>query len=254
MIALLEPLFQGEWAPLGETLDCTPRPPDGAVKVADLLTQPELLADILARHARRWRSTEMRAVASAWSLSYLWALLPPVVAAASVLQHGFPVDPARMWLSLDEDGEPLRFHILDEGHPWPGTDAATRFAPLVWTHLLPLVTALNRQARVPAKILWGNAARHIESVLDEALILTGQAPHIAEDLAHLLHCPSWPGHARNPLQGVQRQVIHIDKGQTERITLHQQCCLYYLLPDEGYCGACPLAPQYRKLKDAAPPE
>lgn len=222
------------------------------MKVSDLLTQPDLLAEVLARHARHWRSTEMRAVASAWSLSYLWALLPPVVAAASVLQHGFPVDPAQMWLSLDENGEPLRFHILDEGQPLSGLGTAARFGPLVWTHLLPLVSALSRHARVPSKILWGNAARHIESVLDEALTLTAQAPHIAEDHARLLHGPSWPGHVRNPLQGVQRQVIHIENGQPERLTLHQQCCLYYLLPDEGYCGACPLAPQYRKLKDAAP--
>ena len=45
----------------------------------------------------------LAALASVWSLTYLWRLLPPVVAAASVLQRVLPVDTTQARLALAED-------------------------------------------------------------------------------------------------------------------------------------------------------
>ena len=40
--------------------------------------------------------------------------------------------------------------------------------------------------------------------------------------------------------------IAIEDGAATTITLHRQCCLFYRLPGQGYCGACPLAPEHRR--------
>ncbi len=247
MIPLLVPIFQGEWAAYGEALACAPQPPAGALRVADLVADPALLAGLLQAHARhlRVRKPDLRPVASAWSMHYLNALLPPVTAAASLLQHVFPMAPAQVWLSLAEGSVPRRFHIPHEGQPFPGADTAARYAGLLGEHLAPLFEQLTRLTRIAPKILWGNAARYLEPVLEQGLALSGHAPAIAKDLQYLLHQPRWDGED-NPMFAVQRKVVRMHSGMPEHLSLHRQCCLYYLLPEEGYCGACPLAPESRK--------
>lgn len=257
MIGLLEPLFRGAWAPYGETLACAAQPPADALRVADLLCDPALLANALRRHAAHLgASGDLRPVASVWSLHYLWALLPPVVAAASVLQHAFPVLPTQMSVTLNGAGEPTCFYIPDEGATCAGAGTASRFDGLLRGHLQPLFAALSRQARVAPKILWGNAARYLDSIFEQALRLAHDAPAIAQDREHLLNMPVWADGSNNPLHTRQREAMHIEEdGGASAITLHRQCCLYYLLPGEGYCHACPLAPQYAKgpkLRAAAP--
>ncbi|MQE66372.1 siderophore-iron reductase FhuF, partial [Vibrio parahaemolyticus] len=69
MIPLLTPLFQGEWAPLGEALACSPRWPPDAIQVSHLIRDDRLLAGAIRQHARRRGVTgdDLRAAASAWS-------------------------------------------------------------------------------------------------------------------------------------------------------------------------------------------
>lgn len=256
MIALLEPIFKGEWAPLAETLICAPTPPVGAVLVAQLLREPGLLDTLIRHHARRLGAVgqDLRPAASAWSLAYLDVLLPPMVAAASVLQHRFPAHAECISVLLSDDGAPLGFHIGDTGSALSGTDTATRFDPLIRGHLEPLFAAISRQTRLAGKILWGNAARRLEGIFEQALQFTGNATDIAQDRDHLLLNHLWSGGCANRLYGKQRVVISADNGHSPApLKLHRQCCLYYLLPDEGFCGACPLAPQHHKLRGAEPP-
>ena len=247
MIPLLTPLFQGEWAPLGEALACAPRWPPDAIQVSHLIRDDRLLASAIRQHARRRGVTgeDLRAAASAWSMDYLWALLPPVAAAASVLQHGFPMRADQVAVELDGTGTPTRFHIAREGSSMAGEPAAVRYGPLLWHHLEPLFAAIARQTHLPQKILWANAARYLQTILEQALALTGDAPHVAADQHALLHEPHWPDHQRNPLYARQREARRIEDGTPVTIRLHRQCCLYYRLPGHGYCGACPLDPQHR---------
>lgn len=253
MIARLEPIFRGDWAPYSESLACTPCPPADALRVADLLGDATLLAGLLRRHALHLGCSDLRPVASAWSLHYLWALLPPIVAGASLLGHAFPVRPEEMHVQFDADGEALRFHVSDEGCPRPDADTAARYDALLWQHLDPLFTALSRLARVAPKILWGNAARYLGSIFEQGLALSGRAPCIVRDHDQLLERPTWPDGRINPLHTPRRQALDSGEGgHVTPVTLHRQCCLYYLLPGEGYCVACPLSPRYRKLKGAAP--
>ncbi|WP_440532060.1 siderophore-iron reductase FhuF [Variovorax sp. YR566] len=246
MIAMLEPLFQGNLAPHGEALQCAPQPPAGALRVADLVHSPELLGRVLRLHASHLgvEGKDLRAVASAWSLDYLGMLLPPVAAAASVLQHGFPVAADQVWVRLGPHAHPLSFHIRELGQPQRGATTEERYSALLRQHLEPLFSALCRLTGIAAKILWGNAARNLEPVLDQALALTGRSPPIAGDRQQLLHNPAWPAWS-NPLPGRQREIRVRLEGRERTVKLHRQCCLFHLLPREGYCGACPLSPAHR---------
>jgi len=239
MIPLLEPLFQGELAKHGEKLQCVDTVPADAVQVAELARSPALLADVLQRNAR-YRGVggaDWRAVASAWSLEYLAMLLPPVMAAASMLQHAFPIAAEHTWVRLDAHGGPLGFHIRHPGRSQHGADAAERYEPLLWKHLAPLFAALSGLTRIAPKILWSNTVRLMEPVFDLALAATGGAPSIAHDRQLLLYTAAWPRDLRaNPLHGRRRNAP---------VKLHRECCLNYLLPHEHHCNACPLAPEHR---------
>jgi ferric iron reductase protein FhuF len=251
VIPLLQPLFQGDWARYAETLACDP-PPADAHSLIDLIAEGGPLASVLHRQAEALRCADLRPVASAWSLDYLWALLPPVVAAASVLQHVFPVRANTTRLLLGPQGEPLRFHIADEGRQLAGAPVALRYDDLLWHHLQSLFAALHPEARVPLKILWSNAARYLEEVLEQALHLTGGAPHIEHDRLLLLDSPRWPDGRPNPLHLRRREAPCIQDDETRPLKLHRECCLYYRLPGEDYCGACPLAPQHRRVRGSGP--
>lgn len=245
MIPLLEPIFRGELAPLGERLMCAPEIPSGAVRVSDLVGSGALLADVLNRHAKVYRVTggDMRAVASAWSLEYLSALLPPVVAGASMLHHGFPVAASQMWVQIDDYGESASFHIRELGTSLCGANTAQRYAPLISQHLSPLFAAIAELTRIAPKILWGNTARILEPVLDQGALLANGSASLIQDREHLLRSADWPKGTTNPMYGRQREVVRWQEGRPALVKLHRQCCLNHLLPDEGYCSICPLAPQ-----------
>ncbi|MDQ0024409.1 ferric iron reductase protein FhuF [Variovorax paradoxus] len=239
MIPLLEPLFQGELAAHGEKLQCADMVPADAVRVAELARSPALLADVLQRNAR-YRGVsgaDWRPVASAWSLEYIAMLLPPVMAAASMLRHVFPIAAEHTWVRLDAHGGPVGFHIRHPGQSQHGADAAERYELLLWQHLAPLFTALCGLTRLAPKILWSNTVRLMEPVFDVALAATDRAPSIAHDRQLLLHTATWPRDLRaNPLHGRLRNAP---------VKLHRECCLNYLLPHEHHCNACPLAPEHR---------
>ncbi|MFM9926619.1 siderophore-iron reductase FhuF [Variovorax sp. H27-G14] len=272
MIALLEPLFRGDLAPHGEALQCAPHPPAGALRVADLVRSPDLLGRVLRQHAAHLgvAGADLRAVASAWSLRYLGTLLPPTAAAASVLQHVFPMAADQVWVRLDAHAHPLSFHIRELGRPQRGASTQARYSALLREHLEPLFSALRHLTGIATKILWGNAARNLEPVLDQALALTGGAAPIANDRQQLLHNPAWGAGSpssneangadaadaadafeavemvwANPLPGPQREIRVRFQGRDQAVKLHRQCCLLHLLPGEGYCGVCPLSPKHR---------
>ncbi len=250
MIALLEPIFQGDWRPYGASLTCGPAPA-GALRVAQLLDDQALLDTLVRRHADNLGTDDMRPAASSWSNAYLEELLPPVAAAATILHHVFPASAADMALTLDEHGVVAAFHIANLGAALPGAEAHRRYQTLLAGHLAPLFARLSRRCRVPEKILWGNVARFLDNLFREAAALPGAAgARAAHDGAALLAQPQWPDGSRNPLYTRARTVLlpQAPAGGEQHVTLHRQCCLYYLLPGEGYCGRCPLDPVYLSSK------
>lgn len=235
MMDVLTPVFRGQWESFGTAVRCAPPPPH-AIRLATLLATPALLADALRTHARHCGSDDLRPVASAWSRRYLEALVPPVAVAATLLRHRFELQPELVWLTLDTDGAPHRFHLSDQGHAHPQIDTGPRYEALLHQHLAPLFQALSQLGAVPPKILWGNAARAIGNVLAYLPPLEPDLglPGLAQRDRHMLiDSPLQADGRRNPLYSKPCG------------TLYRQCCLLYLMPPEEYCEGCPLDPQYR---------
>ncbi|MEC5161368.1 MULTISPECIES: siderophore-iron reductase FhuF [unclassified Janthinobacterium] len=258
MIALLEPLFQGERRAYGESLSYAPRFPPDALPVSRLLADPTLLAQSVRRFADRLGTDDLRPAASAWSYSYLGALLPPLAAAATLLRHRFPADANDMAVSLDHHGGVARFHIRALGGA--GADTVECYDALLRGHLTPLFAQLGRQSGLAQKTLWGNLARLLDRFLAEAAqsaVAHGEADiaaAVAQDRAALLDAPAWAG-AVNPLhmrQGRAQGLSDDAASPGKPLLLHRQCCLYHLLPDQGYCGACPLDSGNARVKGTTP--
>lgn len=226
MIPLLEPVFRGDLAVYGETLAHSVPPPAGCRPVSSLIDDPALLGRLLERHARSLGGGDSRATASAWSMSYLHALLPPVVAALGLLRHGLPVGPADLHVRFgDADGRALRFHAVDLGRPCRQAGTPDRFGPLLHDHLGPLFVALGRSSGLPPAVPWSNAVRDVVLILDRLGAGNGNSD-LAEDRRLLLDTPVWPDGRANPLgaPGLRR------------------CCLNHRLPGRSRCHACPAAP------------
>ncbi|WP_242702398.1 (2Fe-2S)-binding protein [Achromobacter sp. SD115] len=54
-----------------------------------------------------------------------------------------------------------------------------------------------------------------------------------------------PDGSPNPLFGRRRTSLRVENGAAAPIHLHRQCCLFYRLPGQSYCDACPLEPEHR---------
>jgi ferric iron reductase protein FhuF len=250
MIPLLAPLFQGDWAAFGAGLSCAP-PPAGAIRLDRLLHEPGRLDAVLRLHARHLGVDDLRPVSTGWLLDYCWMLLPPFAVAATMLHRRLPLAPQQAWLAIDLDGHPERLYLAHDGDAMPDTSTAERYGELLRSHLPPLVAALARHGRVAERLLWGNAARRLDAVFEQILIATGNAGHCAQDAHALLQQPRWADGLPNPLQGPRRIFHQQVGGVATRVELHRECCLCYMLPQDGYCTACPLAPANRSVKQAA---
>lgn len=253
MIPILAPLFQGPLAELADALSLAPAMPAHAHAATCFTDGSPLLGDTLRRYAARlhYDGGDLRPVASAWAMAYTGALMPPVCAAATLLGHVFPVAAGQTAIRLAPDGTPTVFHIASEGAAMPAADTAARYTPLVWLHLLPLFDAISAHTRLPKKILWANTARQLLAIFETAGQLAPGMPRLDADRDRLLHQPAWDGPARpNPLFGRDRSVVLRRDGAAVTHRLHRQCCLYYLLPEPGYCDACPLDPALRAPQQA----
>jgi hypothetical protein len=103
---------------------------------------------------------------------------------------------------------------------------------VVATHLVGLIDAVRTHVKLPATLLWGNAASALVGTVG---VLVGVRPALepagARLVADLL--------TRPPLAGV---------GEAPTLTgfVRNSCCLYYRVPGGGLCGDCPL---HRKPAD-----
>lgn len=250
MIPVLAPLFPGDWARHGDGVALADDGACGQPTVAQLIGDAQALPEILARQARHFGTTALAPVASVWSLTYCWRLLPPVVAAASVLQRVLPITARHVTPQFDGDGTVLRLLIPHEGQMRSGTDTYTRYGSLLHEHLDPLVARLAQCARLAPKITWGNVARYLDLTLSQlAQALPGNAI-VAEDREFLLDTPLWRGGQPNPMYRAPREVLRYTPQGPRAHTLLRRCCLYYMLPGHGYCDLCPLSAPNRPARDA----
>lgn len=234
MIPFLAPFFPGDWRVHGETLRLAPT---GGLSVRILLSEPVSLRAVLEDYREaRWPDADPRAVASAWTLHYLWALLAPVVAAIGGAGLAVPCAAADMRLLLDSAHAPQAFCVSEAGARAAPANPWRRYEELVWDHLAPLAEAMWQAARLPRKVVWAGALRYLD-VLFDALRTVAGLPVPEREL--LFGAPRWAYSERaNPLCLPPRRPPAGGCGP-----VYPECCLYYLLPGQGQCAACPLPAQ-----------
>jgi ferric iron reductase protein FhuF len=234
MIAALAPIFTGPLADFADRL-LLADDPQPAVPGTDLL-DPAVLGPVLKRFAGRYDDPEPRAVASLWAKWHFWAVMPPVVAASLLLEHGLPVGLDEIGVVMTPDGQTTALKLPHGGGPVAAADGFERFGSLVERHIEPLIQAVSAQSGVTARVLWSNLGNQFEYLLGE-LDASGLArgPGLAQMRA-LLASRDWPGRRTNPLLEPVRYVEH----DGERKRLRRVCCICYLMPSHGYCSNCPL--------------
>jgi len=234
VLPILAPLFDQRTAAYAARLVCDQTSYAQALPLTALLDGAQL-DQAMRRHAAHWRSDDLRAVASAWSLDYFAAMLVPAMAAMAVLRHRLPLQATQVRVMLAANGGIAQVCLPDAGQPWPQAVPQQRYEELIWQHLTPVIAALNQRFRTPSTILWGNAVRYIHAVLQRGALLPLPAHDgLAADRRLLLDSPLWPDGRANPLH-------HRRTSPPPGVEyLHRNCCLYHRLPGEDYCAACPL--------------
>jgi len=230
---VLPALFQGPLAPLSGklVLPDDPRPvlPGSALKDAARMDA------VLERFGRTFGpGADRRAVTSLWSKWYFDALIPPVVVASLLLNHGFPLDLDGIGVVLDDDGKAQAIRLPHEGSRIEPEDVFERFAPLTLGHMEPFVEALSIKGRGSPKIFWSNAGNLLENLLRRmrASAMVPEAAMVQGEM--LLQARGWPERRSNPLFQPVRYLGQ-DGIRTRRI-----CCLRYLVPSLEICTSCPL--------------
>ncbi|MBD9399582.1 siderophore-iron reductase FhuF [Pseudomonas sp. PDM11] len=234
MIEALAPLFIGDFSSYRDTLVLhdDPRP---SVPLRELLSAEGLPA-LLARFGEAYADGDRRALLSQWSKHYFVRLIPPVVAAALVLNRRLPLDLDDIEVVLDEEHLPQAFKLRDAGGSFTPDDPFERFAHLQHDHLAPLIQAFTAQVKIAPKVLWSNAGNYFEWILT-ALGKVLPAPMLADGFS-LLQATLQPDGGRNPLY----QPVRYVELQGAALPWRQRrvCCIRYLLPELELCKNCPL--------------
>jgi ferric iron reductase protein FhuF len=222
-------------ATLGPFFAVATGPPDvdGRRPLSDLWTDPEPLCARIA-HVREVLGTDDRVAASITFQGLAARVLSAPFAAAAL--HGVVprLTPDVLCVRVCEESpwplwcaEPAVHTVTDP------REAASTLALLLLDDLLaPLVTAVRRRVRLPARLLWGNVA---SSVAAAKRLVGEQRPAAAERAAaiaeHLL--------ATGPLAGAGtlRAPEPPDRAWTFR---RRSCCLFYRVCGAGLCGDCAL--------------
>ncbi|PZX20526.1 siderophore-iron reductase; Uncharacterized Fe-S protein [Cupriavidus phytorum] len=238
MIPLLAPFFAGPLRPFGERLSIAAQPAQPSLSAA----APGLADTCLAKLAQALGCDDRRALAAAWFRDYTLAVLPGALVAATLHRRRLPFDHPALGWQVAADGRVTSLVLPDDGTPATGT-LPCLLAPLLARHLPQVVAAFAGAARVSPRLLWctgGVAAAGVARQL---------AAHPALAAAQRAELLAWSGHAvsadgfGNPFHGAFRPGA--EPGLPGVTAVRRICCLNHRLPDEGYCGTCPLVADAR---------
>ena len=239
MLSCLSPYFQGDLHAYGTTVQTVDQAPAEAIRLVTLTENPDTLRALLIHHAqnRGAENTDLRAVASSWNAGYLWALLPASLVAACLAGQDLPHAIAEIRVLCDENGRVACIYLPHEGKPFNPPSRFLRYTPLLYQHLTPLFHALHLASGISKRMLWGMVARYGDYIFEQLQSTDLPTIPVATDRLQLLDERQWPDGSANPMYA-NACAVKTNEGQTLR--LHRQCCLWYKLPGEDYCEACPI--------------
>lgn len=115
---------------------------------------------------------------------------------------------------------------------------------------------LSSRTQVPTKILWGNVARRLETLLTLAQQLDTFSPDIAQraasDKVYLLEQRTWPGQKRNPMVGSKHQTMRITEEGKVPVRLHGTAALTIFCQEVVTAVSAHFPPEFRKRKKRLP--
>ena len=195
------------------------------VATSDLLN-PTMLARVLSPGSR-----DRRAVVSVWALEAFETVLPPVIAAAVLLER---VPGAEVgWVIGKDRVTGLRARAWKE----------ESFAAFAVGVLGPFVAIVAERGGVSQRVLWSNAGHIVEAFLGmlerEAGISAGSAA-----IRDLLARPVVAG----VTNGLFAPVRYVDGQRFRRV-----CCLRFLVPSWRICLICPLPEGHAGRNRGDPP-
>ncbi|MCW3148499.1 siderophore-iron reductase FhuF [Stutzerimonas stutzeri] len=236
-IAALADLYVGEFAHYRDVLVLADDPRD-ALPLVELLL-PRTLDEQLLRFRPQAVGEDRRALVSHWSRHYFVRLIPPVVAAATLLDRRLPLRLEQLAVVLDDQGQPSAFKLLNDGERFAESSGPFgRFEHLIEDNLAPFIEALGRYAGVAPKVLWSNAGNYFEAVFGQLASRASQA-QLADGRA-LVDARYLPDGRRNPLYRPVRYVELENADGRSRIWRQRRlCCIRYLLDGVALCPNCP---------------
>jgi ferric iron reductase protein FhuF len=233
VIAALDAIFTGDWAPFGALL-AAPDDPRPSIPAREALS-PDALDAAMERVAAVYGAGDRRALVSLWSMHHVYATMTAGIVAHLALDHDLPLHVDETRLVLDEHGLPAAIAAPHDGAPGRHADPFARFERLIDGHVAPTVEALAVYGRVSRRVLWSNAANLYEFVYRSLLTREPQG-EVERRGGALVDAPHRPDGSRNPMHQPVEYVIVDDPMQRWR----RVCCLRHLAPEcGGYCQNCP---------------
>ncbi|TSB47371.1 IucA/IucC family C-terminal-domain containing protein [Alkalicoccobacillus porphyridii] len=205
---------------------------------ASHLLDEELCRSFLSQYMLDIKAPNQRVAASLFMKQYARITVAAALYHIS-LYNGFvslPIE--RCLFSKDRT-----LHIQQDECEWIEWDCGDRetwltemLHPLFAEHLTPMILVLQRESKLPSKILWENVAVRINSFYRKMLtqeLTPVESTQIKDDF-HFLKEASGDLFQlkKNPLA----TFLHLE---TEACT-RRTCCMYYLMGKNEYCGVCPL--------------
>jgi iron complex transport system ATP-binding protein len=191
----------------------------------------EQLAELTQTVARQLNSTEPRVAASIFFLGYASRLLSPQLASLAIDGRIADLPSGRLaWRR--PAGQLIELGCsADTGWEAPPKLLLERLLQQAITeHLLPLAKALRSRCQLASGLVNGNIASALVGALIQLRPVLGST---WRDLA---------------AQAVHTQWL-AESGELRRGTpvfVRRSCCLYYRIPQGGFCGDCPLHPRSRR--------
>lgn len=218
----------------------------------DRLLEPATLAAVLHRYALQHPDAPMRAVASIWSQGYFASLCLPLIFCALVQGRAVSAPLNQTEIVFDAEGRAVAVRPMGAFHDNPA-QFDTPLDPLMSEHLMPLVAAIAAEARVSARVLWGNAAHYIEWLigwLDEQGRFSAELAAAAYRFLSRSHLPDG---TTNPFKDAIHYAGHCAGNSTETaaskmpdLRRRKVCCLRYAVDGVPNCGnLCP-SPEVRR--------
>lgn len=232
MLPELAPFFPGPLRAYGEGLTALPAPPEA--RPGARLAEIEGIAELVRGYGVALGATDLPALASWWTRRYCLAIVPPVLVAAVVLERALPVALGDIDVSLARDCRAERIHIGD-ARTVVGHDFVVAMDLLVRHNLAPIFQAMA-PLRASPRVLWSHAAEFVQTVGQALCGHPAVDPARRDALAHWLANAGALGPAYRHLP----PIAVADGGDGHARRVRRVCCLNYRLPDEDYCGVCPL--------------